>query len=102
VGKKPQEIERFELDQKGREGLVVRIDSFGNIVTNIPSLDKPEYIVSTRDIRQPMDYYPTYNAAPENELFLIEGSSKTLEISLKSGAARDRLQLVPGTPIEIV
>lgn len=102
VGKKPQKIERFELYQRGREGLVVRIDSFGNIVTNIPSLDKPEYIVSTRDMRQPMACYPTYNAAPENELFLIEGSSKTLEISLKNGGARDRLQLVPGTPIEIV
>ncbi|GAF95292.1 unnamed protein product [marine sediment metagenome] len=48
-----------------------------------------------------MNYFPNYNTAKENELFLIEGSCKTLEISLKNGNANDKLHLKTGTTIKI-
>ena len=81
--------------------MVVRVDSFGNIVTNIPPLDKPGYVVAVGEMSQLMSYYLTYDAAPPNKLFLIEGSNKTLEISLKDGNAGEKLHLAPDTPIEI-
>jgi S-adenosylmethionine hydrolase len=48
-----------------------------------------------------MRFYPNYSLAEEGELFLIEGSNNTLEISIKNGRANDLLGLTPGTPIEI-
>lgn len=48
-----------------------------------------------------MAYYPNYDAAKEAELFLIEGSCGTLEISLKNGNANDRLHLKAGARIKM-
>jgi S-adenosylmethionine hydrolase len=48
-----------------------------------------------------VNFYRTYQSAPDNELFLIEGSCRTLEISLKDGNANKRLKLATGERIEI-
>ncbi len=48
-----------------------------------------------------MSFYRTYEAAPDDELFLIEGSCGTLEISLKNANANERLRLKTGQRIEI-
>ena len=82
-------------------GTVVRIDRFGNIITNLPSEDKSSYSVGIEGRRSRMDFYPNYNAAPDDALFLIEGSCKTLEISLKNSNANKRLKLKTGQRIEI-
>lgn len=94
-------IERLEFHRKGREGMVVRIDRFGNIITNLPGLDKGRYSVEVAGREYSMQYCETYGAAEAGELFLIEGSCGTLEISVKNGSASDRLQLRPGTRLTI-
>ncbi|MHC4424548.1 MAG: SAM hydroxide adenosyltransferase [Planctomycetota bacterium] len=49
-----------------------------------------------------MNFYPNYHAAEDDELFLIEGSCSTLEISLRNGNANDKLNVETGTRIEIL
>jgi S-adenosylmethionine hydrolase len=102
VGSKIQDIEKLELHSKGREGLVVRIDRFGNVITNLATLDKDEYSVEIEGKKYAMNYYPNYDAARSDELFLIEGSSNTLEISFKNGNANERLQVGAGIKISIL
>ena len=101
LGPKTEEMESLEIHQKGREGTVVRIDRFGNIITNLPKEDKTTYSLKMEGRSYQMSFYPNYDAAEDNELFLLEGSCNTLEISLKNGSANDRLHLQTGSKIEI-
>ena len=98
---KVEGIEKLEFYQNEREGIVVRIDRFGNIVTNLPKQDKGQYSVEINDEKYTMNYYPNYYTAKDDELFLIEGSSKTLEVSLKNGNANDKLRVKTGDKIKI-
>ncbi len=101
IGEKIQEIKKMELYKEGREGTVVRIDVFGNIITNLTKQEKDRYCVEAGGQKSVMAYYPNYDVAKEGELFLIEGSSGTLEISLKNGNANEKLQLKAGATIRI-
>ena len=101
TGEKISEIKKLGLYKKGREGIVVRIDRFGNVITNLEKQQKDEYSVVTGGKEYVMRYYPNYDAAKKGELFLIEGSSGTLEISLKNGSANDRLCVKMGERIKI-
>jgi len=100
-GEQSRAIEKLELYLDGRTGIVVRIDSFGNIITNVAKLDKDKYAIESGDKKWTMRYHPNYDSAKEGELFLIEGSNNTLEISLKNASANDKLQLKPGKRISI-
>lgn len=102
LGRKIDKIEKLHLHQQDREGIVVRIDRFGNIITNLESRHKDTYSVETADNKYQMNFYPIYDTAKENELFLIEGSCNTLEISLKNDNANTKLQLKPGVKIKII
>ena len=84
---------QLELYQKGREGIVVRIDRFGNIITNLAKQEKDKCSVEIAGKKYTMRYCPNYYTAKEDELFLIEGSNNTLEISLKNGNANDKLDV---------
>ncbi|MFB0555052.1 MAG: S-adenosyl-l-methionine hydroxide adenosyltransferase family protein [Phycisphaerae bacterium] len=101
LGPKTEEMERLEIYLKAREGTVVRIDRFGNIITNLPKEDKTSYSLKIGDRNYQMSFYPNYHAAKDNELFLLEGSCNTLEVSLKNGSANDRLHVQTGRKIEI-
>jgi S-adenosylmethionine hydrolase len=101
IGEKVKEIEKLELYLNQREGIVVRIDKFGNIITNLTKQDKDKYSVQIAGKKYVMNYYPNYDSAKEDELFLIEGSGNTLEVSLKNGSANDRLNPTIGEGITI-
>lgn len=101
LGERIDRIQPLELLRDGRRGIVVRVDRFGNVITNLPPLDKDRYDVRSAGDEYTMSFYPTYDAAPEDELFIITGSSNTLEISLKNAAASERLHLAPGRPLVI-
>ena len=95
--------EKTELKQKLEFGMgeIVHIDEFGNIVTNIPHSGKEEYSVKTGNFNKKLAFHPSYTEAGEG-LFLIEGSSGTLEISIKNNNAnkiikaniRDKISVV--------
>jgi len=102
LGEKIIEIEKLELYRKAREGIVVRIDRFGNVITNLSKQgNKNKYSVEINDKKFTLEFCPTYSAAKDDELFLIEGSSNTFEISLKNGCANDKLHAKPGDRIAI-
>jgi S-adenosylmethionine hydrolase len=101
IGENMGSIEKLELYRQDRKGLIVHIDRFGNIVTNLPKLDKDEYNVAVAGKTYTMEYYSSYDAAKADEPFLIEGSNKTLEISLRNGNANDKLNFVVGSVIEM-
>ncbi len=101
LGPTTERIEVLELYRNAREGIVVRIDRFGNIITNLPAEDKRAYSVRVSEQQWKMNFYRTYKAAPDDELFLIEGSCGTLEISIKNASANARLRLKTGQRIEI-
>jgi len=101
IGEKTKQIDRLELYQSQREGIVVRIDRFGNIVTNLPRQDKDKYAVQINGRKYMMSYCPNYDTAKEGELFLIEGSCNTLEISLKNENANDKINIKVGAKITI-
>jgi len=101
AGEEIKEIERLELYLNQREGIVVRIDRFGNIITNLAKLDKDKYSIQTAGRKFVMNYRPSYDSAKEGELFLIEGSCSTLEISLKNTSAVGKLSAKVGEKITI-
>jgi len=82
---------KFHL--KDREGEVVRIDRFGNIITNIPPLKKKEYNVGIGDKTTKMPFFETYRSAPEMIPFVIVGSTDTLEIAVRNGNANEQFKL---------
>ncbi|MHC4533957.1 MAG: SAM hydrolase/SAM-dependent halogenase family protein [Planctomycetota bacterium] len=101
LGQKTEGLKKLQLYQDGNKGMVVRIDSFGNIITNLSNKGKAEYSVLTQQRNYRMNFYRNYESAKDNELFLIEGSCNTLEISLKNDNANNKLHLESGTRIEI-
>ncbi|MBN1362972.1 MAG: SAM-dependent chlorinase/fluorinase [Sedimentisphaerales bacterium] len=101
LGPRIENIERFELHRMDRKGTVVRIDRFGNIVTNLPPLSQNEYHVRFDAHEQTVPYFRTYEEAPENALILITGSHNTLELSVKNADANALLHLAPGQTIVI-
>jgi len=72
---------------RGREGEIVRVDRFGNIITNLPHTGQHEYRLSVESYRRVLPFVRTYAEAPRGQLFVIEGSAGTLEISLRNGSA---------------
>jgi len=90
--------ERLKFDEKGE---VVRIDSFGNIITNLKKLNKNNYDITINNKSLKLKFYKTYSEAPNDELFLIIGSCNTLEISMKNGRATDKLKVEVSDKIRI-
>jgi len=98
---KVSHIQNLEIYSNPPEGTIVRIDKFGNVITNLSKQDKDKYSVAIGEKTYVMNYYPNYDVAKDNELFLIEGSNNTLEISLRKGNANARLDSRPGQRITI-
>ena len=87
--------------QEGRSGEVVRIDRFGNVITNIPALEKDEYRVRAEGVEAKMGLFKSYGYGPREGVFLVVGSYGTLEIAARNAAAGGMLTLRPGDRITI-
>ena len=101
LGEKTTIKTKLDFHAKGREGEIVRIDNFGNIITNLSPLNKSLYNVKTKGFSQELPFYNTYESAPSDRLFLIKGSSGTLEMSVKNSNASNKLKLKVGDKIRI-
>jgi len=86
---------------KERTGEVVRIDRFGNIITNIPPLDAERLQVSygTREFTLPLCM--TYAEGPSSGLFVLVSSYGSLEIAMQNKRAVDYLPINVGDRISI-
>ncbi|GAB6274832.1 MAG: SAM-dependent chlorinase/fluorinase [Peptococcaceae bacterium] len=97
LGKPGEPENKLNFYLAGRNGEVVTIDRFGNVITNVPPLlNCQSYVVKLMRGERSyftlgLPYYPAYAMAPANDLFLITGSNGTLEISVKNGSAASTL-----------
>ncbi|MHA1959678.1 MAG: SAM hydrolase/SAM-dependent halogenase family protein [Candidatus Thorarchaeota archaeon] len=98
---KPSLDERVEFHLKDRFGEIVRIDRFGNIITNLPPLGKSELLLSTTTVQENIKVCKTFAEGPENELFVVVGSNGTLEVVTKNGNAAKELYLNVGDRISL-
>lgn len=101
LGQKTAIKTKLDFYLKGREGQIVRIDNFGNIITNLSSLNKSSYKARARNFNKKLNFYDAYASSPAGNLFLIGGSSNTLEISIKNSSASKKLKLKVGDKIKI-
>ena len=101
LGKKTSIKSKMDFYLKGSLGEIVRIDYFGNIITNLSSLGKNAYNVKAKNFSQKLYFYRTYAKAPPKKIFLVKGSSNTLEVSIKNSSASKKLKLKAGDKIEI-
>ena len=85
----------LSFHRDGREGEIVRIDRFGNCITNLPPIPgKVEYDVAIEvgEIPPRLRFYTTYEEAPHGAPFLVESSYGTLEIAVREASAAERIK----------
>jgi S-adenosylmethionine hydrolase len=86
---------------QNRTGEVVRIDHFGNIVTNLPPVEKKHLVLSTNYFTGEIDSCKTYSEGPNDGLFAIIGSAGTIELSAKNQRAIDYISIEIGNRITL-
>ena len=111
VGKIIQDYLRpaFEKPQRtGKHtwsGRILKIDHFGNMVTNFVAADFPDLerrnFVLTTGIHEISALARNYSESSPGELFAIVGSSGYLEISVNQGSAAKQMGCVAGAPVEL-
>ena len=82
-------------------GVIVHIDRFGNLITNLMPDDIPGQFsieINDRYVSQLRSFYA--QAAP-GEIFAIVGSTGRIEISIYGGSAKDLLGAAPGQRITV-
>ena len=98
---KPGLDQALVFHQEGREGEVVRIDKFGNIITNIPPTQKDKYTLSIRNEQRELACVDNYESGPADGVFLVTSSYDTLEIAARNRPAIDILALEVGERITL-
>ncbi len=101
----------LETEGKSITARIAYIDKFGNLMTNLAEdwlfsqleasgMTRFKVIIKTEEIRE---FFTAYaRAGKDSEPFMLIGSHGNLEIALDRASAAERLNAVPGTPLEIV
>ena len=81
--------------------MVLRVDKFGNIITNLkrPQLGK-DFVIRIADVSITR-LCRNFSEADPGEFFALEGSAGYIELGLNQGSAADRLNVGRGTEIEL-
>jgi S-adenosylmethionine hydrolase len=97
------------IGQNSLRGVVLKVDKFGNLITNIGELDAPvlfsgvcpevNILISGLTITR---LYQSYAQGEGDEIFAIVGSSGYLEIAAKQASAAEKLAAGVGTPVGVV
>jgi len=95
-----------QQDRGSVAGEVMFVDSFGNLITNIPreavtGLGEPASLLVECDGQVVEGIVPTYGAASSGELVALFDSQDRLEIAKVGGSAARTLQVVPGDLIVV-
>jgi S-adenosylmethionine hydrolase len=101
------QVER--IGQNSLRGVVLKVDKFGNLITNIGELDAPalfggpcpevSILIAGLTITR---LYQSYAQGEGDEIFTIVGSSGYLEIAAKQASAAEKLAAGVGTPVGVV
>jgi S-adenosylmethionine hydrolase len=86
---------------QGKNGEVIHVDAYGNLVTNFPAADLPaRFAVELNGHRARQASF--YAEARPGELLALVGSAGLLEISARNGDAANLTGATRGTPVRIV
>jgi S-adenosylmethionine hydrolase len=100
---KPERVSEGQV-----QAAVVKVDKFGNLITNVAPDDVPElfsgasppFRITVQD-HSITRMYSSYSMGRASELFAILGSSGYLEVCRNLGSAADALQATRGTEVDI-
>ena len=100
------ELPRPHVEPSGITGEVVRVDHFGNLITNI---DRRAFEALTREpveiragVHPVSRLVSTYADAPPGEICALFGSTDHLEIAVNGASAAERLALTRGAAVQVV
>lgn len=84
-------------------GVILDVDRFGNLGTNIPRTLLPEGVpLTVRVAGHTLDgVRGTYGDVPAGKLLAVIGSQDRLEIACRNGSAQDKLAVDRGQPVTI-
>jgi S-adenosylmethionine hydrolase len=102
---------RLGFDQPARAGkrewtgCVLKVDRFGNIITNFHIADHPQLNTHSFEVKIGPERIArlalTFTDCGPNELFAIVGSSGYLEIAMNQSSAAERLGCGPGASVHL-
>ncbi len=92
------------------QGIVVNVDRFGNVVTNIGRElltsflegDLKQSLTINLAGRHPIPLVSTYSDIPAGKLLALIGSRDTLEFAVNQGSAVSLLSVAPGAPVRVI
>jgi S-adenosylmethionine hydrolase len=87
------------LSSSGLEGVIVHVDHFGNLVTNVRDSDTEPSAIATWRAGRSSRRVGTYGEAQPEEVVLIEGSAGFLELAVNCGSAADATGLERGDTV---
>jgi len=96
------DIMKCRVSSNEATGLIVRVDRFGNVITNIPKAAlkaKGIVEVSIGKTSYKAKAVHTYSDGKKGELLALASSSGFIELSLREGRASDRMGAVPGDKV---
>ncbi|BDC52548.1 hypothetical protein F183_A48630 [Bryobacterales bacterium F-183] len=98
----PVTIDLFpkQLTRKKWTGLVLKVDHFGNLITNLPATLGRVKQLTIAD-RTLTETAATYQQMSDTTPTLIAGSSGYFEVSVRQGSAQAALGCGAGTPLEL-
>jgi S-adenosylmethionine hydrolase len=110
MGEEITDFKRFALPRPKEadgllKGVVLKVDSFGNLITNFRSEDLPEGALEKGEIKLQVGSHavsklvPTFANGNTGEAIAYVGSSGLLEIGVNKGSASKTLGIGRGTPV---
>ena len=87
------------------KGLVIFIDHYGNIITNLPGSEltklKPGLLLNLtiKGKSVPVPFLRTYAEAPDDRPFALINSDGEFEVAIAKGNAAKKLGISPGDPV---
>jgi len=91
--------------RRGWTGAILKIDRFGNLITNLPAADFPDLEARAFELSVGLETVGTfarnYAERGPGELFVIVGSSGYLEVSASQTSAAKMLGCGVGAPVEL-
>jgi S-adenosylmethionine hydrolase len=107
---RPEFAEPRRIGERTWSGSILKIDRFGNVVTNFHVRDFPDLCGTDAFVSQPVltigrrkiaALARNYAACSPDVLFLIVGSSGYLEVSVNQGSAAKQLGCAAGQPVKL-
>lgn len=87
------------------EGVILKADRFGNLLTNLAAADLPDDLANFSLELESLHitrFCRFYAEAEPGEIFAIVGSSGLLEIAMNRGSAKEETGIIPGTKFRVI